>query len=396
MDELFLPLDIDGDGIAESLQLLNPEGETLIYSDLNNDGIYENLQRFSGYDYLGNPSQVSVEIDTDNNGVYDTGVTQQTDGMGNVVAHIEYNDYDQDGVIDYVKMFEDFNGDGVFDFVATEHSDNTDSLIMQTGEIHIDQTGNQEPDISIFSKVIDTVGDGNPDKVEINIRDAMGKEFCYDMSYDDYMSRLKDDQHIFYPSNFSQLNSINAQFDPSSYNQDTIVGNPVEDMEYWEMQEYSGPCAIYAQKFVLEEALGREIPIEELIGVAEENGWCSDMATSGTTPLNMGKLLEYYGVDHELSFDNDIESIEHALKEGKNVIVSVDSGQIWGYESNNIFTPTTQADHALQVIGFDYSDPSNPMAILNDSGIESGRGEMVPKDTFEKAWKAGDSLMITC
>ena len=110
----------------------------------------------------------------------------------------------------------------------------------------------------------------------------------------------------------------------------------------------------------------------------------------------MDKLLEYYGVEHEMSFDNGIDSLEEALKDGKNVIVGVDSGQIWYGEDNNIFSPDTRADHAVQVIGIDRTDPDAPMVVLNDSGTPEGRGELVPLDVFENAWNAGDSQMIIC
>ena len=56
----------------------------------------------------------------------------------------------------------------------------------------------------------------------------------------------------------------------------------------------------------------------------------------------------------------------------------------------------TVADHAVEVIGFDYSDPNNPMVILNDSGTPDGCGELVPLDVFVNAWEAGDCQMIEC
>ena len=130
--------------------------------------------------------------------------------------------------------------------------------------------------------------------------------------------------------------------------------------------------------------------------VAEENGWFHEDLDLYTSALNMDKLLDYYNINHEMSFDNDIEAIEEAFNNGHKVIVGVDSGQIWHGDDNNIFSPMTVADHAVEVIGFDYSDPNNPMVILNDSGTPDGCGELVPLDVFENAWKAGDCQMIEC
>ena len=130
--------------------------------------------------------------------------------------------------------------------------------------------------------------------------------------------------------------------------------------------------------------------------MAEEHGWFNEATGSGTTTLNMDKLLEYYGVDHQMSFDNDIDTLENALKNGNNVIVGVDSGQIWYGNENNIFSPETNADHAVQVIGIDRTDPDSPMVVLNDSGTPDGCGELVPLEVFENAWNAGDAQMIVC
>jgi hypothetical protein len=97
-----------------------------------------------------------------------------------------------------------------------------------------------------------------------------------------------------------------------------------------------------------------------------------------------------------MSFDNSIDSLEEALDNGNKVIVGVDSGQIWYGDENNIFSPENTADHAVEVIGIDKSDPDNPMVVLNDSGSPDGCGELVPLDVFENAWNAGDSQMIVC
>ncbi|MBQ8015501.1 MAG: hypothetical protein IJ264_04865, partial [Clostridia bacterium] len=65
------------------------------------------------------------------------------------------------------------------------------------------------------------------------------------------------------------------------------------------------------------------------------------------------------------------------------------------YEENSgLYAPDDGADHAVQVIGIDYSDPDNPMVILNDSGHPDGCGEMVPLDDFVDAWEDSGCQMI--
>lgn len=394
IDEL-LTLDLNCDGADDSVLYYDDNGDSVIVSDFDGDGYYEQISRMCGTDYWGNPTDVIVMADTDLDGNFDTGFAEHADQYGNLIAHADFNDYDQDGQMDMTKVYTDTDGDGLFDVVNAIHADNTDSPVLQTMDINIDHTGDQTPDMTMHAEVIDSTGNGQPDIVELTMTDAYGQEFSYEMPYEDYMA-MSGDGYGYTTTCFTENVGVTAQFDPDMSDPDMVSGDPAADMEYWEYQGDTKRCALYAQKFVIEETLGREISIEELVAVAEENGWLNEANGSGTMTLNMGKLLEYYGVDHEMSFNNDINSIEEALNEGKNVIVGVDSGQIWYGDPNNIFSPSTRADHAVQVIGIDHTDPENPMVILNDSGTPDGCGELVPLDVFENAWRAGDSQMIVC
>ncbi len=393
IDDL-ITLDTTGDGLDDSVLCFDENGGFAIVSDYNYDGNFEQLQYFSGMDYWGNPTETLVMVDTDNDGNLDTGIAESFNEFGEVIAHAEFNDYDQDGEFDMMKIYQDTTGAGDFDVVTFMHSDNSDSPVLQKIDMHVDQTGDHTPDISVHTEILDSTGDNQPDLVKITMTDSFGQEFSHEMTYDEFLAQ---GENIGYTTSAFPANMLGAaQFDPAMSDPNLVAGNPEADMQHWEFQGPTGRCAIYAQKFVIEEALGREVPIEELVAVAEEHGWFSDVDGGGTTTLNMDKLLEYYKVDHQMSFDNDIDSLEKALNDGKNVIVGVDSGQIWYGDENNIFSPETNADHAVQVIGIDRTDPGCPMVVLNDSGTPNGRGELVPLDIFENAWNAGDSQMIIC
>ncbi len=375
----------------DSILIYDEQGDCAIASDFNHDGNYEQIQYYSGLDFWGNPTNSVVMVDTDNDGNLDTYFEDISNGYGDIIAHVEANDYDQDGRYDMIKEFNDSTGNGQFDILTTIHYDNTDSPILETIDVQVDETGNQKVDSNVRIEVLDTTNSGNPDTVRITQLDATGQEYSYEMSYQEYIAQ-NSELTIDYTTSFLGNTMEIERFNPELSDPNLVSGNPIEDMKYWEHQGNTNRCAIYSQKFVLEEVLGRELPIEELVSIAEENGWYDD----GTTSLNMYKLLDYYGVESEMSFDNDIQSLEEALQDGKNVIVSVDSGQIWYGNDNNIFSPDTRADHALQVIGIDRTNPECPMAILNDSGTLNGCGELVPLEIFENAWKAGDAQMIIC
>lgn len=360
--------------------------------DTNNDGQYDTVETYAGFDAYGNPTHYEISYDTDHNGMMDTVMGVDMNEYGQQVDTYESYDYDQDGRMDMTKLYVDNTGDGEFDQVTTTRLDTSDSDVVMTMDTQIDLSGNHQADQGINMQFIDQTGNGEPDIVHLELTDGQGNVLeQQDMAYEEFI-------------NMNQMNyssacmgeNLAAQFNPDATDPDAVAGTPAEDMEHWEYQGQTGRCAIYAQKFAIEAITGREIPIEELVAVAEENGWFVPGENEGTVSLNMDKLVEYYGVENEMSFNNDIESLEEALNDGHKVIVSVDSGQIWQGEENDIFSPETTADHAVEVIGIDRTDPENPMVVLNDSGTPNGRGELVPLEVFENAWSAGDSQMIEC
>lgn len=390
MDDLFY-LDLDGDGVLDTQSFYDEMGGITYLSDLNGDGNVDIEQHLTGCDIFGNPTHQEVAIDTDNNGLYDTFTTSEADEYGNLVAFSESNDYNQDGVIDMERMLMDTNGDGILDTSVVTHMDNTDNQVVSTTEINTDLTGDHSADLSGKIVTLDTTGDGVPDMVELYYADANGNFGEPEtMSYDEYLTLNELDY-----STGSDIPAPFGQFDPNT-DSDLVIGDPSADMENWEFQGNTGRCAIYAQKFAIEQITGQEIPIEELVSVAEENGWFDESKGGGTTSLNMTKLLDYYNVDNDLSFDNDISDLEKALNDGNKVIVSIDSDQVWSDAPNDIFVPEYSSDHAVEVIGIDKSDPDQPMVVLNDSGHPNGCGELVPLDVFENSWEAGDSQMIVC
>ena len=360
--------------------------------DTNNDGQYDTVETYAGFDAYGNPTHYEISYDTDHNGMMDTVMGVDMNEYGQQVDTYESYDYDQDGRMDMTKLYVDNTGDGEFDQVTTTRLDTSDSDVVMTMDTQIDLSGNHQADQGINMQFIDQTGNGEPDIVHLELTDGQGNVLeQQDMTYEEFI-------------NMNQMNyssacmgeNLAAQFNPDAADPDAVAGTPAEDMEHWEYQGQTGRCAIYAQKFAIEAITGREIPIEELVAVAEENGWFVPGENEGTVSLNMDKLVEYYGVENEMSFNNDIESLEEALNDGHKVIVSVDSGQIWKGEENDIFSPETTADHAVEVIGIDRTDPESPMVVLNDSGTPKGRGELVPLEVFENAWSAGDSQMIEC
>lgn len=332
--------DTDGDGIIDAHA-----------ADIDSDG--------DGYNELHIES-----YDTDNNGIMDTVVIYHDsteDGYTDSIAKM--HDYNQDGEIDSINLHRDLDGDGRYEFLTKGHDSTGDGQI-DTIHVYVDLEGDGQADIhNIYAY----------DPASGNLIPSMAGGFEVGGTF------------------FTELEN----FDPNNVEDPTLIsGDPADSIKVWEYQGRTNRCALFSEKFVIEELTGQDIDMEEFAEIAKAHGWFTE--EGGTTFLNMDKMLEYYQIDSEMSFHNDISDIEDCLNKGGKVIVSIDSYETSLGHDNNIFAPESGANHAVQVIGIDRTDPNNPMVILNDPGIPNGKGVMVPLDVFEGAWEDGNCQMIEC
>jgi len=159
---------------------------------------------------------------------------------------------------------------------------------------------------------------------------------------------------------------------------DTLDANKfARECESWGIQTTDFTCAIMSQKMILSQ-FGIELSEAQLVYEATSGGF---LTSDGTSPEDMGRLLEAHGVSTHQAFG--LENLLIDLASGHKVIVAVNSGELWG---KDWFLDVHGADHALVVNGLDLSDPSNPQAVLNDPGHPNGAGMRVPLDQFLDAW----------
>ncbi len=274
----------------------------------------------------------------------------------------------------------DTNGDGFEDYGKFKYSMDTNGDGVD--EIYYWETYDLDADgyVDTVNVLADLDSDGRYESAEQYSFDASSLNYELVQSID-----LSDPERGTYSF---ELDS----FDPSSADMSKVDGNPGDVMDLWEYQGDSFRCAIYSQKFIFEEFTGVELDIEDLVSFAKQEGWFSD--NGGTSPEDLNKILDAYGIDNEMGYNYDISDIQTALQKGDKVIVALDSGEYWMGESNDIYAPVDGADHAVEVIGLDWSDPEKPMVILNDSGAMTGKGEMVPLDTFMAAWGDSEHLAV--
>lgn len=330
--------DLNGDGMAETQStLIDPE---FVVSGIDGDGIIDMQNDFLDTDGDGLIDTVLQGMDTDYDGIIDfEQVTSDVDGDGfvDMMTVTEYLDSDGDGIVDTISFAQDQNGDGYFDLAAVAQDLNADGLF----------------------EVI--------------------------TSYQNELF-IWDNPPVYDPSQ-----GMGNTFDPESAAPDAVVGDPEESMELWHLQETDSSCAVAAQEFVLEELLDREFTESELRDFAAEKGWYSE---SGTPMADVGNILEAFGLKVEKQTGGTVDDIADCLEKGGKVIVGVDADEIWYNTDNDIFGPGDDANHAVEVIGIDNSNPDAPMVILNDSGNPGGCGFLVPRDQFEDAWEDSGYFMV--
>lgn len=173
-------------------------------------------------------------------------------------------------------------------------------------------------------------------------------------------------------------------------------GTPAQDTLLWDgQQSYPDTCAIRCQEFILEQFTGRDIPEDALVQQAMENSWYAP--GGGTTPENVGNLLELNGIPIHRFQDATVFHLANELAQGHKVIVGVDSGELWQehpiLEAIEDKLGIDGADHAVVVSGIDTSNPTETHVIVSDPGTGEAAASY-PLDQFVDAWKDSSFFMV--
>lgn len=135
------------------------------------------------------------------------------------------------------------------------------------------------------------------------------------------------------------------------------------------LQTYPDTCAIKSQQLVLEK-FGVHLTEEQLRTEAIEHGWYTP--GSGTSMADCGKLLQLHGVPMHQYVNGNICNVINELAQGHQVIMGVDSGELWHYglreKLEDHIPGVGGADHALIVSGINTDNPHDVKVIITDSG----------------------------
>ena len=127
---------------------------------------------------------------------------------------------------------------------------------------------------------------------------------------------------------------------------------------------------------------------------AATNGWYQP--GGGTSPRNVGNLLELHGVPIHRYEGATIFNLTSELARGHKVIVGVDAGELWNkgfLEKVKDQLGLSGANHALLVSGIDTSDPSHVQVVLTDPG-SGDVAKAYPLEQFIDAWKDSNCFMV--
>ena len=226
--------------------------------------------------------------------------------------------------------------------------------------------------------------------------------------------------------------------------QDDVIGDPEKEKEFWQYQGSDPTCLVAAVAAVLA-SLGITVdgePITYLNVLAEvavkvdENGnqigeLPPYLSSTGlpeyevyTDPdgnidvehvyansdgwHTVHRILNHYGVETHTGYAKHFSTIINELEAENKVIAYIDSTELWNSEyitriqastdaekpNGENGTPIRSSNHAIWITGIDYSDPDNPMIIINDPAWEGARGAgaRYPLERFLASWE--DSKFI--
>lgn len=179
-------------------------------------------------------------------------------------------------------------------------------------------------------------------------------------------------------------------------NANQVIGdNPTDIVSNEVQQQHNDTCAIKSQQLILND-FGIPVTEDQLVQQAEALN-IYHHGQGGTSPEDVGKLLELNGVACTQHENASIYDLTSALAKGEKVIIGVDSGELWnGGTLTNLKDSILgeQADHALIVAGIDTTNPNDVQVILTDPGTGQ-EGARYPIAQFLDAWHDSGNFMVT-
>lgn len=145
-------------------------------------------------------------------------------------------------------------------------------------------------------------------------------------------------------------------------------------------------CAIYCEQYVLQK-FGISRSVEQLTGLAQR---LSSIRETGTPMEMLGCLCEQEGLQVERKKNAYLQDIRDVLADGKEVIVAIDSGELYGdyleEKIEDIYIGQIP-DHSVVVLSCEDE-------IVCFDPIKGTHPVTVSEDRFQDAWKDSEWFMV--
>ena len=174
-----------------------------------------------------------------------------------------------------------------------------------------------------------------------------------------------------------------------------VFGDAEYELQFAKEQSENGICVPVSVNMILDE-FGLDLHENEVVERAVTMGLLTEGSQfgrwSGMTSQDAVILLEAYGIDAELEH-GQLSDLKLYLREGRDVIITLDSSEVWTGADDDFRDASGGADHALVITEI---DEANQTVTMNDPGHPEGAGREMPLSLFEDAWDdSGNEMVVT-
>lgn len=176
-----------------------------------------------------------------------------------------------------------------------------------------------------------------------------------------------------------------------------VYGDPTDwanNLDYRQgnnTQNISGTCGVVASLNTLIQYGIEGEDESSLLQFALDNGYADENGT--TTVYTVEDILEAKGIDAYINYNITADEAANAIKDGKNIVVGVDSGVLWDSKD-----PEGYDDHAVNLTGAAYDKQGNLKGFyICDSGTLGDAARFISVETFTQAVVdvGGDAVITT-
>lgn len=298
----------------------------------------------------------------------------------------------------------DSNGDGYVDAVATDLDGDG---YLESASYDLDGDGVVDTTVVVDATTgasvveMDTDGDGSGDSMFIDLDGDAYADVAYTMpgteldpstttapSATEPADDVPDSSPGLDSSDVSDPDLFITAEELPETGDEGVHGDPRGDLEYHTVQPGPVDCLPTSVSMVISEVTGEDVPAEDIVALANENGYMTDYGMSIEDSLS---LLNSYGVEATVEY-GDADMLRTALDAGDDVVIALDSADLYA-DGGGPFDPGMTSGHAVVLTGIDDGPPA--YVYINDPAFTDGAGVQIPLEEFMDAWEDSECALLS-